>query len=166
MSRPVSRSSQLGAITLPPLATKMVDAQLLRSAYRFGVDAPLVTLAGMRRFFLLLLLWILPIQFALAATIEAREYSRGGHSEFTHAHAASANDISANRETDSDTDVSARSHAECGVCHCHHSLAYLGQSQHNASPAAARDVPSADHSDSPSDFTGLRPDRPQWFLLA
>jgi|JI10StandDraft_1071094.scaffolds.fasta_scaffold207529_2 hypothetical protein len=122
----------------------------------------------MRRFIVLLLLWILPIQFGLVGTIDALEYSRVGHSEFSHSHphAASTADTSANAALDNDADPSVRSHGECGACHFHHSLAFFGQSHRDASPVVASDKPSADHCHSPNDFTGHRPDRPQWLLLA
>jgi hypothetical protein len=122
----------------------------------------------MRRFFVLLLLWILPVQFGLAGTIEALEYSRGGHHEFasSHAHAPSTADSTSNAASDNEADPSVRSHGECGACHFHHALAFFGQSHRDACPVVARNYPGADHCDCPNDFTGLRPDRPQWLLLA
>lgn len=122
----------------------------------------------MHRFFILLLLWILPVQFGLAGTIEALEYSRGGHHEFapSNAHVASTADVLSNAASDNDADPSVRSHGECGACHFHHALAFFDQSHRDACAVVARDKPSADHHDSPNDFTGHRPDRPQWFLLA
>ena len=122
----------------------------------------------MRRFVILLLLWVLPIQFGLAATVDALQHARGGHTEFAsgHSHAVVFDDAAASVDGDNDADASAKSHGECGACHFFHSLAFLGNQRHDDFPAAESAITCVDSADPANDFTGLRPDRPQWLLLA
>lgn len=122
----------------------------------------------MRRFVILLLLWVLPIQFGLAATVDALQHARDGHMEFAsgHSHAVVFDDAAKNVDGDNDADASAKSHGECGACHCFHSLAFLGEQHHYDFPAAKSAMTRVNSADHTNDFTGLRPDRPQWLFLA
>ena len=118
----------------------------------------------MRRFVLLLLLCVLPLQFALAATVDARAHAGNGHA---HASAAFAHDglaATVGDATDAD-ESSPRSHGECGACHLCHCLAILGS---RADVRRAIDLASIDPSRRDQHHRNAateRPERPNWPLL-
>lgn len=118
----------------------------------------------MRRFVLLLLLCVLPLQFALAGAVDAFEHAGNGHSEQSHAAVADQNVAAV--DADDNDDASPRCHGECGTCHFFHSLALFG-SRIEALPIMSTTVAlspsSADHRNR---VTALRPERPKWSQLA
>ena len=118
----------------------------------------------MRRFVLMLLLCVLPLQFALAGAVDAFEHAGNGHSE--QSHAAVADVKAAVLDIDDNDDASPRCHAECSTCHFFHSLALFGSCVEAlliASAPAALSPSSADHRNR---VTALRPERPKWLQLA
>ena len=120
----------------------------------------------MRRFVLLLLLCVLPLQFALAAPVDARAHAGNGHAHESvasahHGLAATAGDATA---TDAD-ESSPRLHGECGACHLCHCLAILGS---RADVRRAIDLASIDPSRRDQRHRNAateRPERPNWPLL-
>jgi len=118
----------------------------------------------MRRFVLLLLLCVLPLQFALAGAVDAFEHAGNGHSE--QSHAAVADQKVAAVDADDNDDASPRCHGECGTCHFFHSLALFGsriEARLMATTPVSLSPSSADHRNR---VTALRPDRPKWLQLA
>lgn len=120
----------------------------------------------MRRFVLLLLLCVLPLQFALAGTVDAFEHARNGHSERSHAHVGVTDTQAATIDVGDNDDASPRCQGECGTCHFFHSLVLFGSRIEVpliTSAAVALSPSSADHSNR---VTALRPERPKWLQLA
>lgn len=116
----------------------------------------------MRRFVLLLLLCVLPLQFALAGAVDAFEHAGNGHSEQSHA-AVADQKVAA---VDADDDASPRCHGECGTCHFFHSLALFGSGIEAfliASAPVSLSPSSADHRNG---VAALRPERPKWLQPA
>ncbi len=122
----------------------------------------------MRRFVILLLLWVLPIQFGLAATVDALQHAPDGHSEFAHghSHAVVIDDVSTNVDHDNDADASAKSHGECGACHhCVHSVPVLATSTDFKRFTNAAIVNPNEHDERYRNAATERPERPNWSAL-
>lgn len=118
----------------------------------------------MRRFIILLLLCVLPLQFSLAGAVDAFEHANGGHAEHSHDAAADAKLTAV--DADSSDDLSPRCQGECGHCHFFHSIALFGsRTEALAIPSAQVTLspPSADHINR---VTAQRPERPKWLQLA
>jgi hypothetical protein len=118
----------------------------------------------MRRFIILLLLCVLPLQFSLAASADALMHAGGGHHHEAspHSHVLSAGSTADSAVSD---DVSRQSHSECGVCHCLLSLAMPNTRADLANltgvAVIARSGPIAAHRSAATE----RPERPNWSAL-
>ena len=120
----------------------------------------------MRRLILLLMLCVLPLQFALAATVDARAHAGNGHAHesvaFAHDGLAATVSDAANADAD---ESSPRLHGECGACHLCHCLAILGS---RADVRRAIDLASIDPSRRDQHHRNAateRPERPNWSIL-
>jgi|GEM_PF-2641062 len=118
----------------------------------------------MRRFIILLLLCVLPLQFALAGAVDAFEHANEGHAE--HSHAAVVDTEVAGLDTDNSDDLSPRSHADCGHCHFFHSIALFGSHTEALAIPSAQVVLSPSSADHTNRVTAQRPERPKWLQLA
>lgn len=117
----------------------------------------------MRRFFILLLLCVLPLQLVLAASVDARLHASNDHHDATsHPHEMTADVASEPADADESTP---RSHGECGTSLCAHSPAIL-EMRAEFKPAAR--VASLDTMvrDAPlRSAAAERPERPNWSAL-
>ena len=118
----------------------------------------------MRRFIILLLLCVLPLQFALAASVDARLHAGSDHHQDAtpNSHEMTAESTVEAANTD---ETASRSHGECGACHLCHSVAMLGTRADFQRPT---DVASIDPSgrDAPHcNAATERPERPNWSAL-
>ena len=115
----------------------------------------------MRRFVFLLLLCVLPLQFALAASVDARLHAGGSHHHETtpHVHEMA---VDSTPDFASADESSSRAHGECGACHFFHSVAMLGARADFKRPTGvASIVPNggdAHHRNAATE----RPERPNW----
>ena len=119
----------------------------------------------MRRFALLLLLCVLPLQFSLAAAVDARL-----HADVRHHHDAShSNESSAQADTDTDAanadDSLSRLYGECGACHCCHSAAMLDTRSDFKRPTSAARIDPNGGDAHPRSAATARPERPNWLSL-
>lgn len=118
----------------------------------------------MRQFIIRLLLCLLPLQFALAASVDARLHAGSSqhHDATSHSHAVVSESMP---DIASGDDSSSRAHGECGACHCFHSVAMLGARADFKRPtdvaAIAPDGSDAHHRNAASE----RPERPNWSAL-
>lgn len=122
----------------------------------------------MRRLIIFLLLWILPIQFGLAATVDVLQHARDGHSALAsvHPHAAVTDDGATNVDSDNDADASAKSHGECGACHhCVHAVAVLSDSADFKRLMGVASIDSNGRDAHRGDAATGRPERPNWSAL-
>ena len=118
----------------------------------------------MRRFILLVLLIVLPLQFALAGAVDAFEHAGDRHSEQSH---TAGTDIQPDAlDIDDDDNVSPRCHGECGTCHFFHSLAFLETLGQATAMTSAADVLSLSSADHQNRVTAQRPERPKWKQFA
>lgn len=118
----------------------------------------------MRRFVLLLLLCVMPLQFALAASVDARLHSGNSHHRDTTSHwhemaAESAPDIA-----DAD-ESSSRSHGECCACHFFHSLAMLATRADFMRSTAVVSIDPNGRDEHHRSAVTERPERPNWSAL-
>ena len=118
----------------------------------------------MRRFILLVLLIVLPLQFALAGAVDAFEHAGDGHSERSHATSTAIQPDTV--DVDGNDDVSPRCHSECGTCHFFQSLAWFGSVIQTLQIASAADVLSLPIPDHQNRVTAQRPERPKWSQFA
>ena len=118
----------------------------------------------MRRFILLVLLIVLPLQFALAGAVDAFEHAGDGHSERSHATGTAIQPDTV--DVDGNDDVSPRCHSECGTCHFFHSLAFLETLGQATAMTSAADVLSLSSADHQNRVTAQRPERPKWSQFA
>jgi hypothetical protein len=116
----------------------------------------------MRRFMALLLLIALPIQFGLADYAHAIEYGRGDtehdsaqhfHGPFDHSHDVNSHDGGSS------------GHADCGTCHCLHSIALVSPSVRSMRRCDAESFALSRASARPAQTNGARPERPKWIAL-
>lgn len=118
----------------------------------------------MRRFILLLLLCFLPLQFALAASVDTRLHAGDNH----HHDAAPHSDIAA-AESMADTagadESSSRSHDECGACHFCHSVAMLGARTDFKRPTVVAGINPDGRDAHHRNAATERPERPNWSAL-
>ena len=117
----------------------------------------------MRRFVLLLLLCVLPFQFALAAAVDARAHAGTGHAHesaaFTHENltgTAGAADVD---------ETSPRSHGECGACHFCHCLAILGSRAEIRRAIGLASIDPSGRDQHHRNAATERPERPNWSRL-
>jgi hypothetical protein len=118
----------------------------------------------MRRFIILLLLCVLPLQFALAAGVDARLHAGSAH----HHEAASHSDEVTSELTvnPADTDgSSSRFHGECGDCHLCHSVAMFGMRADLKRPAAVASIDPSGRDAQHLNAASERPERPNWSAL-
>jgi hypothetical protein len=116
----------------------------------------------MQRFIVLLLIWILPIQFGLAATTHVLEHINGGHSHNAAPHEQAANGDVADADHHASTNSS---HSDCGACDFFHSLALTVPdvaSVRSAETSASVLVGASQRLRSAST---VRPERPKWIAL-
>jgi hypothetical protein len=150
----LSLNADSGAVSNPVVArTTMLDLFL---GYTYCL---------MKRFFVLLLLTILPLQFALAGAVDAFAHAGNGHSEQSHAAVADLKAATMDADDYKD-DASPRCHGECGTCHFFHSLVLFGSRVEALSIASAPAVLSPSSTDHQNRVTALRPERPKWLQLA
>jgi hypothetical protein len=117
----------------------------------------------MQRFIALLLIWILPIQFGLAATVDVREHINGGHSHNAALHERAAHDEVADATHQALTNSS---HVDCGACHFFHSLALTAPNVASVRPAeTAVMVLRACASERLPSARSARPERPKWIAF-
>lgn len=120
----------------------------------------------MRRFVLLLLLCVLPLQFALAATVDARAHAGNGHAHESAAFAHENLTATAIDATDVGADESSpRSHGECGACHLCHCLAILGSSVDFKRSLCFASIDPSGRDQHHRNAATERPERPNWPLL-
>ena len=140
---------------------------------KLGTLAEVGTLTAMRRFVILLLICVLPLQFALAASVDALEHASGEHphdsASRTHAayapHAAHLADAGDTPDAADVDDSSTRSHAECAACHCFHLPAMLGTHADFRRAAVAALVNLFTRDDRHRSAAAERPERPNWSAL-
>ncbi len=118
----------------------------------------------MRRLVLLFLLCVLPLQFALAASVDARLHAGSGHHLHATVHLHEATSESAPDTVDAD-ESSSRSHGECGVCHLFHCFAMLGTCVECNRPITAGSINPNGHDAHHRNATTARPERPNWSAL-
>ena len=114
----------------------------------------------MRRFIILLLLCVLPLQFALAASVDARLHAGSDHH---HEVASHSDDVAA--DTANADESSSRSHGECGACHCSHSVAMLGTRADLKRPTGVASIDSNGRDAQHRNAATERPERPNWSTL-
>ena len=133
----------------------------------------------MRKSILFLLLWVLPLQFVVAAIADAREHGVPGHLHeplpqdhgFFAATAPtvviSVHDTIAQADAVIDLidDDALRLHAECGACHFCHSLAPDNGQITALSLRVPRIAEPNRAQDARRSATLKRPERPNWFFL-
>jgi len=118
----------------------------------------------MRRFALFLLLCVLPLQFLLAASVDARLHveTRHHHDDASYPNEAASKPAPDSANAD---ESSSRSHGDCGACHCFHSAAMLDTRDDFKRPkGAACIVPNGFDAHHRSASTA-RPERPNWSSL-
>ena len=113
----------------------------------------------MRRFVLLLLLCVLPLQFALAATADALEHASSGHEHEAVAHVHGLTDDTADTGS---RDASSPGHGECGACHFFHTPAMTASGAATPSPANAMTVEARYGAQAFGQTASVRPERPKW----
>lgn len=115
----------------------------------------------MQRFVILILLWVLPIQFGLAATVDAFEHVQGervdGGVEHWHCH-----DFVVDAPDADSQNATSPGHSECGACHFTHSLALIATSAAVAKPADNAVLAALRSIESALCLSSVRPERPKW----
>ena len=121
----------------------------------------------MRRFVILLLLFVLPLQFALAASVDALEHATGEHQHdsVSHSHAAHLAHASDTPNASDMDDSTTRSHSACAACHFFHSPAMLGTHTDFKRQAAAVVVSMFTRDDRHRSAATEPPERPNWSAL-
>ena len=118
----------------------------------------------MHRFVIFLLLFVLPLQFALAGAVDAFEHATDRHSEHSH---AAGTDITLDAvDVEGNDNGSPRCFGECGTCHFFHSLAFFGSRVHAMTMMSAADALSPSSADHQNRVTAQRPERPKWLQFA
>lgn len=118
----------------------------------------------MRRFVLLLLLCVLPLQFALAASVDARLHAGNSHPHDTTSHSREMAAESTPDIADSD-ESSPRSHGECGACHFFHSVAMLSTRADFKRPTGVVSIDPNGRDEHHRSAVTERPERPNWSAL-
>ncbi len=115
----------------------------------------------MRRFVLLLLLCVLPLQFSLAVPLDAIEHADGDHHHGTAAH---SHEITAESTPDAVNvdESSLRMHSEGGSCHHHHSVAMFESSADFKRPVAVASIDPNRRDQHYRSATSEPPERPNW----
>jgi hypothetical protein len=113
----------------------------------------------MRRFVILLLLWVLPIQFGLAATVDAFEHAQGEH---VHGDAQHSHDVVVDAPNADAQDEASPGHGECGACHFAHSLALTALNAVATKPADGAALAALRNTESALSLSSVRPERPKW----
>lgn len=118
----------------------------------------------MHRFILFLLLCVLPLQFALAASVDALTHASGGHHHDATPHFHELTGDVESVATDAD-ESTPRTHGECGACHFAHSLAVLeSHADISRTPCVARILLLVGDIHRRS-AAAARPERPNWSAL-
>ena len=118
----------------------------------------------MRRFIILLLLCVLPLQFVLAANVDGRLHAGSDHhhDDTSHSHDVVADSAP---DTVNADESSSRSHGECGACHSCHTVAMLGMradfKRLTGVASIDPDGRDAHHRNAATE----RPERPNWSTL-
>ena len=118
----------------------------------------------MHRFVIFLLLFVLPLQFALAGAVDAFEHAADLHSE--HSHTAGTDITPDAVDVEGNDDGSPRCLNECGVCHFFHSLAFFGSLVQAMIMTSAADALSLSNAGHQNRVTAQRPERPKWSQFA
>ena len=107
----------------------------------------------MRRFVLLVLLFVLSLQFGMTAVADTLEHVSAGHDHY----------VAATKIFDlDDADDAAQGHANCEACHFAHSLAHANGLSHANPFDCASDLPAAARDANVSRMPLDRPHRPKW----
>ncbi len=116
----------------------------------------------MRRFIILLLLCVLPLQFVLAANIDAHMHAGSDHQ---HDATSYSHEMTATPGIDNADESSPRSHGECSACHFYHSVAMLGTSADFKRPMEAASATPTSRDTQYRNAATERPERPNWSVL-
>ena len=119
----------------------------------------------MRRFIILLLLCVLPLQFVLAASVDARLHAGSDHHH--HDDTSHSHDVVADSAPDTVNadESSSRSHGECGACHSCHSVAMLGTRADLKRPTDVAAIDRSGRDAHHRNAATVRPERPNWSAL-
>ena len=119
----------------------------------------------MRRFIILLLLCVLPLQFALAASVDARLHAGSDHHH--HDDTSHSHDVVADSAPDTVNadESSARSHGECGACHSCHSVAMFAMRADLTRPTGVASIDPNGCDSYHRNAATERPERPNWSTL-
>ena len=119
----------------------------------------------MRRFVILLLLCVLPLQFALAASVDARLHAGSDHHH--HDDTSHSHDVVADSAPDTVNadESSARSHGECGACHSCHSVAMFAMRADLTRPTGVASIDPNGRDSYHRNAATERPERPNWSAL-
>ena len=129
-----------------------------------GTFVEVGTLIPMRQFIIRLLLCLLPLQFALAANVDARLHAGSHHHHDSTSH---SHEINAALTPDApvDDESLSRSHAECGVCHFFHAVALLGTRADFKRPTCVTAIDPNGRDAHHRNAAAERPERPNWSVL-
>jgi len=122
----------------------------------------------MRRLIILLLLCVLPLQFALAACVDARLHAGSSqhHDDTSHSHEMVADSAAESApDTVNADESSSLSHGECGACHCFHSAAMPATRADFKRPTGAGRIPPTGRDMHHRNAATERPERPNWSAL-
>ena len=120
----------------------------------------------MRSFIIFLLLCVLPLQFVLAADVDARLHA-GSHHHHHHdatPHSHEIVNLVASDFTDSD-ESTPRNHGECGTSHCAHSPAMLATRAEFKPAIGIASLVLMDRDAQLRSAAAERPERPNWSAL-
>jgi hypothetical protein len=121
----------------------------------------------MRRIVVFLLMWVLPVQFGLAATADLLKHAIGGDSHHAASHSGAPHSHAAHDDSNDPTheESSNSCHSDCGACHFFHSLALTAPNEAYAKPAEAAAVIRIRAFERLPSAGSVRPERPKWIAF-